>query len=72
MCIRDRDRDIGKLAIQKTKVLEKIINKGSANANRCIEIASGAKLTENEKNATKKSEINSECSSISNPSYIPY
>jgi hypothetical protein len=67
-----KDRDIGKLAIQKTKVLEKIINKGSANANRCIEIASGAKLTENEKNATKKSEINSECSSISNPSYIPY
>ena len=29
-------------------------------------------LTEKEKNATKKSEINSECPSIANPSYIPY
>src|SRR5210317_1160098 len=29
-----KDRDIGKLAIEKTKVLEKIINKGSENAKR--------------------------------------
>ena len=66
------DRDIGKLAIEKTKVLEKIINKGSENAKRCIEIASGSPLTEKELNATKKSEINPECPSISNPKYIPY
>ena len=66
------DRDIGKLAIEKTKVLEKIINKGSENAKRCIEIASGSPLTEQEKNATKKSEINPECPSIANPSYVPY
>ena len=66
------DRDIGKLAIEKTKVLEKIINKGSDNATRCIEIASGSPLTEEEKNATKKSEINPECPSIANPKYIPY
>ena len=66
------DRDIGKLAIEKTKVLEKIINKGTENAKRCIEIASGSPLTEKELNATKKSEINPECPSISNPKYIPY
>ena len=66
------DRDIGKLAIEKTKVLEKIINKGSENAKRCIEIASGSPLNEKELNATKKSEINPECPSISNPKYIPY
>ena len=30
---------------------------------RCVEIASGS-VTEKEKNATKKSEINSECPSI--------
>ena len=65
-------RDVGKLAIERTKVLEKIINKGSVNAKRCVEIASGAELTEDERNATKKSEINPECPSIANPNYIPY
>ena len=67
-----KNRDIGKLAIQKPKPIERIINKGSANATRCIEIASGAELTENEKNATKKSEINPECPSIANPKYVAY
>ena len=66
------NRDIGKLAIEKTKVIEKIVNKGGENASRCIEIASGSPLTEKEKNATKKSEINPECPSIANPNYIPY
>jgi chromosome segregation ATPase len=67
-----KDRDIGKLAIDRTKVIERIINKGSDNATRCIEIASGSPLTEEEKNATKKSEINPECPSLANPAYIPY
>ena len=67
-----KNRDVGKLAIAKTKVIEKITNNGSKNANRCIEIASGSPLTEKEKNATKKSQINSECPSIANPNYVPY
>ena len=67
-----KNRDVGKLAIAKTKVIERITNNGSKNANRCIEIASGAELTEAEKNATKKSEINTECPSIANPNYVPY
>jgi len=67
-----KDRDIGKLAIERTGAIERVINKGSDNATRCIEIASGSPLTEEEKNATKKSEINPECPSIANPSYIPY
>jgi chromosome segregation ATPase len=66
------ERDIGKLALERTGALERIINKGSENAKRCIEIASGSPLTEQEKNATKKSEINPECPSFANPSYIPY
>ena len=66
------DRDIGKLAIEKSKVLERIINKASDKAARCMEIASGSPLTEEEKNATKKSEINTECPSLANPNYIPY
>jgi len=66
------ERDIGKLAIERTGAIERVINKGSENAKRCIEIASGSPLTEEEKNATKKSEINPECPSIANPKYIPY
>ena len=67
-----KDRDIGKLAVDKSKAIERIINKASDKAARCIEIASGSPLTEEEKNATKKSEINTECPSIANPNYIPY
>ena len=67
-----KNRDVGKLAIAKTKSIERITNGASALATRCIEIASGAELTEKEKNATKKSEINTECPSIANPNYIPY
>tara|TARA_B100000927_G_scaffold137314_1_gene110832 strand:+ start:154 stop:624 length:471 start_codon:yes stop_codon:yes gene_type:complete len=67
-----KNRDVGKLAIQRTESIERITNKGSANATRCIEIASGSPLTDEEKNATKKSEINPECPSIANPKYIPY
>ena len=65
-------RDIGKLAVERSKVIEKIINKGGDNAARCLEIASGAPLTEKEKNAKKKSEINPECPSIANPNYVAY
>ena len=67
-----KNRDVGKLAIAKTESIERITNGASALATRCIEIASGSPLTESEKNATKKSEINPECPSISNPKYIPY
>ena len=67
-----KERDIGKLAIERTGAIERVINKGSENAKRCIEIASGSPLTEEEKNATKKSEINPECPSLANPAYIAY
>ena len=67
-----KNRDVGLLAIEKTKVVERITNAASDKANRCIEIASGSPLTEKEINATKKSEINTECPSIANPNYVPY
>ena len=67
-----KNRDVGKLAIAKTKSVERITNGASALAMRCVEIASGSPLTEAEKNATKKSEINTECPSIANPNYVPY
>ena len=65
-------RDIGKLADERPKSVERVINGATTKAMRCVEIAMGSPLTEKEKNATKKSEINSECPSIANPNYIPY
>ncbi len=65
-------RDVGKLAIEKPKPVERIINKGAENAMRCVELASGAPHTEKELKATKKSEINPECPALANPSYVPY
>ena len=65
-------RDVGKLAIEKTAPVERIFNKGSDNAIRCIELASGAPHTEEELKATKKSQINPECPALANPSYVPY
>ena len=67
-----KKRDIGNLAMAKSKVIQKIINRASQNAQRCVEIAMGSPLTEDEINATKKSQINSECPSIANPNYISY
>ena len=65
-------RDFGKIAKEKPKLVEKLINKGSERATRCVEIAGGSPLTEKELLATKKSEINTECPSIANPNYEPY
>jgi predicted nuclease with TOPRIM domain len=65
-------RDIGKLAVERSRSIERVINGATKKAMRCVEIAMGSPLTEKEENATKKSEINSECPSIANPNYIPY
>ena len=65
-------RDIGKLAIERDRSVERVINNASKKAMRCVEIAMGSPLTEAERNATKKSEINSECPSLANPNYVPY
>ena len=65
-------RDLGKLADEKSKLVERVINNATLKAMRCVEIAMGAELTEKERNATKKSEINSECPSLANPNYVPY
>ena len=64
-------RDIGQLAISKPASIERAINRGTTNALRCIEIASGAPLTDAERRANTPSEINKECPSIANPNYRP-
>ena len=65
-------RDIGKLAEERSSSVERVVNSATKKAMRCVEIAMGAPLTEKEINATKKSQINSECPSIANPNYVPY
>jgi type II secretory pathway pseudopilin PulG len=60
-------RSIAEIAIQKPNLMEEKVNRGSANAVRCLEIASGAPLTEKEKNAKTAKEFNSECPAFFNP-----
>jgi hypothetical protein len=64
-------RDIGKLAQARPKPIQRIVNKGSKNIMRCFEVLSGQALTEKEKNADRKSQINSMCPTVVNPSYTP-
>ena len=52
--------DIGELAEKKPGLVEKIINKASDSAARCVEIASGSPLTEEELNGAP----NRECPSF--------
>jgi len=64
-------RDFGGLAAARPSAVERAVNTGTANALRCVEIASGATLTEAEQNATKSNEINKECPALANPRYKP-
>jgi TolA-binding protein len=64
-------RNFGKTAAAKPEALERAVNRGTVNALRCLEIASGSPLTEAEKAATKPSEINRECPAIAHPNYKP-
>lgn len=65
-------RDVGALAVAKPKSIQRIEGKREKQRARCFEIAQGSPLTEEELNATKKSQINAECTNIANPNYVPY
>lgn len=64
-------RDIGKVAIANPAGIQRAVNRGTINAVRCLEIASGAPLTPEERNAKTPNEINKECPSIANPNFKP-
>ena len=64
-------RDFAKAAAARPEALERAVNRGTVNALRCLEIASGSPLTDAEKAASKPSEINRECPAIANPNYNP-
>jgi hypothetical protein len=78
--INDRNRaledrlsrhDIGAAAVAKPGLTEKVLNGATSNVQRCLEIMSGAQLTEKELSATKPSEINPECWRTANPNFDP-
>lgn len=62
-------KDIGQLAVEKPDLMERLVNRGTVNALRCIELATGAPLNEKEKSAKTPLEANRECPSLINPSY---
>ena len=63
--------DIGAAAVAKPGLTERVLNGATRNAQRCLEILSGAPLTEAETSATKPSEINPECWRDANPNFDP-
>lgn len=66
---RGESRDFGQLAREKPQLVERLVNRGTKNAMRCLELASGAARTEQESAAKTSSEINKECPAIANPNY---
>lgn len=60
-------RSIAEVATKKPELIEAKVNRGSANAVRCLELATGAPLNEKEKNAKTAKEFNPECPSFFNP-----
>lgn len=66
-----KKNDIGALGAEKPALVEKLINRGTTNVMRCLELASGSPLNEKEKNAKTPSEANRECPSFINPNFTP-
>lgn len=58
--------DFGAAAAQNPEKFEYLVNRGSTNAVRCLELASGAPLNETEKLASTPQEANRECPSLIN------
>jgi hypothetical protein len=69
--LRDKlgKHELGALAEAKPGLVQNLVNRGSANVARCFEILSGSPLTESERAATKRSQINTSCPDIANPNF---
>ena len=66
---RGNPRDFGQLARERPELVERLVNRGTRNAMRCLELASGAAHTQQELAAKSSAEINKECPAIANPNY---
>jgi len=62
-------RDIGERAVENPELVEKLVNRGTENVLRCLELASGAPLNEKEKAAKTPVEANRECPSLVDRNY---
>jgi len=67
---RGESRDFGAIAAARPGVVERLVNRGTASAMRCLALASGAAHTEAELAAKTSSEVNRECPSLANPNFI--
>lgn len=68
---RGEDRNFGAIAAARPTAVQRLVNQGSLNAMRCLELASGASHTEEELAASTISESNRECPSLANPHFVP-
>ena len=66
---KGQPRDFGQFAKERPELVERLVNRGTKNAMRCLEIASGAPRTPEELAAKSATEINKECPTIANPNY---
>ena len=62
-------RDFGALAAERPEAVEKSVNRGTKNALRCLELAAGAPLTDQEKQAKTPMEANRECPNLIDRNY---
>ena len=62
-------RDFGALAAERPEAVERSVNRGTKNALRCLELAAGAPLTDQEKQAKTPMEANRECPSLIDRNY---
>jgi hypothetical protein len=62
-------RDFGALAAEKPDVVQRLVNRGTQNVMRCLELASGSPLNEKETNAKTPMEANRECPGLIDSDY---
>jgi TolA-binding protein len=67
---RGESRDFGAIAAARPGAVERLVNRGTASAMRCLELASGAPHTAAELAAKTSSEVNRECTTLANPNFI--
>jgi uncharacterized protein (DUF3084 family) len=64
-------RDFGALAAARPDSAARAVNRGTKNAQRCFELAMGAPLNDEEKQAKTPLEANRECPTLIDPNYRP-
>lgn len=53
--------DLNKLAVERPKTMERVLNNATEETLRCFELMSGAPLTQKEREAENENQFNSEC-----------